>query len=204
MRILSIALTIASLLLCPGASFAQQNRPVCDIDRAIEICSALPLDRLEGVWAYPEDGVTVLILKTESHSSSSLPEYTISVLESDDCRLVPANVIGNIKATPEADKYEISLFTEKDKSIFQKSHSCIATLSKDADALILKGNKQKKFNFRLNLNPSRLLPNFWRIVRVSASTGNQSSSSASPPVGMVKIYPSYDGNGSSRRQPRYL
>lgn len=202
MRIISIL--IAAFLISANSSLAQQSRP-CDIDRAIEVCSALPLDRLEGVWAYPEDGVTVLILKTNSHSYSSLQEYEISVLESDDCRLLPGDVLGSIASTPEADKYAISLFTEKDKSLLQKSNSCAALLSKDADALIIKEDNKKKFNFRINLNPSRLLPNFWRIVRVSTSVGNNTnSSSTQTSIGMVKLYPSYDGNGSSRRRPRYL
>lgn len=194
---------IVFLLLSYISCFAQKLRP-CDIDRAIEMCTALPLDPIEGVWAYPEDCVTVLILKKDSQSLSTLPEYEISVIESDDTLLSPGEIIGRIIASAEASKYEISLFTEKHKDLLQKSNSCMATLSKDADALILKDNNKKKFNFRLNFNPSRLLPNFWRIVRISASLGNNSNSSQQHPVGMVKIYPSYDGNGSSRRQPRYL
>lgn len=174
-----------------------------DIDRAIEICSTLPLDPIEGVWIYPEDKVTVLIIKDNHNSVSTLPHYSITVVESDDCRLVSGDKIGSLTATAESSKYEITLFTEKNKDLLQKSNSCVASLSKDADALILKGNKSKKFNLKLNLNLSRLLPNFWRFVRLSSSSGNNTST-GTPPVGMVKIYPSYDGNGSSRRQPRYL
>lgn len=194
---------ITSLLLSVLGCHAQQPR-AHDIDRACEICSSLPLDRIEGVWIYPEDHVTVLILKTAPSSNSSLPEYEISVVESDDCRLRPGENIGFIKASAASGKYEISLFTEKNKNVLQKTNSCIATLSKDADALILNGSHNRKFNFRINLNPSRLLPNFWRFVRISANSGIKSEASQQAPVGMVKIYPSYDGNGSSRRKPRYL
>ncbi|MBD5357631.1 MAG: hypothetical protein HDR88_11610 [Bacteroides sp.] len=180
-----------------------QGMSAYDIDQAIEICSTLPLDPLEGIWIYPEDNVTVLILKNNPTSISTLPNYSITVIESDDCRMMPGDKIGTITATAESLKYEINLFTERNKGILQKPNSCVASLSKDADSLILKGNKSKKLNLRLNLNISRLLPNFWRFVRISSSTGNNTST-ATPPVGMVKIYPSYDGNGSSRRQPRYL
>lgn len=199
-----ISPAIILFLLASGNACLAQQPTACDIDRAIEICSALPLDLLEGIWAYPDDNVTVMILKSQPSSSLNLPSYEISVVESDDTRLSPSDVIGSIKATPEASKYEITLFTEKNKDVLQKSNSCMASLSKDSDALILKGNKQKKLNLRLNINPTRLLPNFWRIVRISASAGNNSDASRQPSVGMVKIYPSYDGNGSSRRQPRYL
>lgn len=194
---------ICFLLLGSIPVKSQQAYPACDIDRAMEICSSLPLDAIEGIWIYPEDNVTVLILRENNPNSSSLPIYNISVVQSDDCRLHPGEIIGTISATPEAKKYQITLFTERNNDILQKSHSCLASLSKDEDALILKENKSKKFNLRFNLNFTRLLPSFWKIVHLSASSGGKSDSS-NPPVGMVKIYPSYDGNGSSRRQPRYL
>lgn len=197
MRIISVII----LLIAALPVFAQGVRAY-DIDRAMEICSSLPLDNLEGVWLYPEDKVTVLILRKDNFSAS-LPVYEISVVESDDTNLLPGEVIGNIESTAESGKYKITLFTERTKNILQKSNSCTASLSKDTDALILKGNKSNKLKLRLNLNVTRLLPNFWRFVRISTNTGSNSSSSETP-VGMVKLYPSYDGNGSSRRQPRYL
>lgn len=182
--------------------FGQGLRRAYDTERAIEICSSLPLDNLEGVWLYPEDKVTVIILRKED-VSSSLPVYDISVVESDDTNLLPGEIIGNIESTAETSKYKITLFTERSGNILKNPKTCLASLSKDTDALILKGNNGKKFNLRINLNPTRLLPTFWRFVRISANSGNKSSANEAP-VGMVKIYPSYDGNGSSRRQPRYL
>lgn len=182
--------------------FGQGLRLAYDIDQAVELCSSLPLDNLEGVWIYPEDKVTVIILRKEN-ASSSLPVYDISVVESDDTNLLPGVIIGNIESTAESSKYKITLYTERTGNILRNTRSCLASLSKDTDALVLKGNNGKKFNLRININPSRLLPSFWRFVRISANSGNKTSSNEAP-VGMVKIYPSYDGNGSSRRQPRYL
>lgn len=197
------SLVVIILLVFSIPVRSQESRTACDIDRAIEICSKLPLDNIEGVWLYPEDQVTVLILRKDEVSTSRLPTYNISVVESDDTNLLPGETIGTIEETAESAKYKITLFTERSLNILKKSNTCLANLSKDTDALILKGNKTKKFNIRLNINPNQLLPNFWRIVRLSGSTNNNSSGQE-PPVGMVKIYPSYDGNGSSRRQPRYL
>lgn len=197
MRIIYLILILVTTF--PAIS---QGTMAYDFDQAIEICRTRPLDQLEGIWIYPEDKVSVLILRTEDPTSSAFTTYEISVIESDDCRLLPGDIIGTIETTAESNKYQITLFTEKNRNLLQKSHSCSASLSKDADALILKGNRTKKFNLRLNVNLSKLLPNFWRFVRISASGDNKSD--ATPPVGMMKLYPSYDGNGSSRRQPRYL
>ncbi|MDE6772767.1 MAG: hypothetical protein K2J49_09210, partial [Muribaculaceae bacterium] len=84
--------------------------------------------------------------------------------------------------------------------ILSNPRSCIATLSKDGETIIL-DKEEKSLKLRFSLNPSILLPKMWRIVRIGTST---SKPKANPPAGMVRIYPSYDGNGSSRRSPRYL
>lgn len=175
---------------------------VYDLEKAYEICDEMPLENVEGVWIYPEDQVTVLILADEDNKGANLfPSYTISVVNTSDARLNPGEVIGKLSATAEEKIYKIDLSTEKKNDILLKPKSCIATLSKDSDAFIIKKQKAP-FKGRLNFNFNRLLPGFWKIVSTGISSNN--SSSVQPPVGMVKIYPSYDGNGSSRRKIRYL
>ncbi len=199
------AARITCVLLC---SFLFGNhlfavKPLAyDIDRAIEICDSIPLDNLEGVWIYPEDNVTVLVLKNESPTLSSLPTYEISVVESSDCNVNPGELIGKITPTTDPKKYTVELLTERKGLDLLKPKTCVATLSSDGDALTLR-HSSSKFKLRLNLNPSILLPKLWRsIIRIGASSSGKESDNA--PEGMIKIYPSYDGNGSSRRQPRYL
>ena len=172
------------------------------MDEAIDLCSTLPLDQLEGVWLYPDDRITVMIMRDENKSTvSSLPSYRISVIEGEDCRLNPGDIIGEIESTPVTSTYSINLFTEKKNNLFIKPEKCSARLSNENETLLI--NKGKSgFRFRFNLNFNRLLPGFWKIV--SSGISKNSSESDKLPVGMVKIYPSYDGNGSSRRQPRYL
>lgn len=172
-----------------------------DMGEAMEICTNRALDNLEGIWIYPDDGVTVLIMRSDnSEKISSLPEYTISVIEGEDCRLLPGDIIGNLKATAGANSYTIELFTEEKNRIFLKPYSCLATLSRDGDELIIKKQKSP-FKFRLNLNFNRLLTGFWKIASIGINRNQQNTE---PPAGMVKIFPSYDGNGSSKRSPRYL
>ena len=172
-----------------------------DIDKAKEICLERPLDNLEGIWIYPEDRVTVLILRKEQPEKiSSLPEYSIRVIEGEDCRLQPGVEIGTLGATPNTNTYKIELFTEEKNNILLKPQSCLATLSKEGDSMIIKKDKSP-FKLRLNLNFNRLLSGFWKIVSVGL---NKNTQNTEPPVGMVKIFPSYDGNGSTKRQPRYL
>lgn len=181
---------------------AHSPRVAYDIDMAREICADLPLEEVEGIWIYPEDKVTVLILNDEnSVTGNSFPTYSISVVDTSDSRLHPGEKIGSLKATAQERVYQIELSTEKKNDLLLKPKSCIATLTKDGDAFTIK--KQKlPFKGRLSFNFNRLLPGFWKIV--STGISQNSSNSVSVPVGMVKIYPSYDGNGSSRRKIRYL
>ena len=184
-----------------GNVFAQEI--AFDIEEAKQICDSLPLQQIEGIWIYPEDSVTVLILEEPSaEKNSQLESYSISIIDSPDCRLSPGDKFGRLFATPNSDAYKIELFTEKNNDLLLKPKSCLATLSKNGDSIIIKKEKSK-FKGRLNFNFNRLLPGFWKIVSTGISP-NYSNSGQNLPVGMVKIYPSYDGNGSSRRKIRYL
>lgn len=198
-------------LLAWQSSFARSPQPVSDkcerlaydMDMAEEICASLPLADIEGVWLYPDDKVSVLILEDEdSSASNNFPVYLISVVETEDARLHPGDVIGRLFASVKDKEFRIELSTEKKNDLLLKPKSCIATLSNDGDSFVIKKQKSP-FKGRLNLNLSRLLPGFWKIVSTGVSM-NQDNSSDQPKVGMVKIFPSYDGNGSSKRKIRYL
>lgn len=174
-----------------------------DMQRAREICDSIPLSPPEGVWIYPEDNVTVLVIRRDGSDPNSIGEYDISVVETTDCSVKPGEIIGRLSASPDEQKYEMELFTEKRNGILSRKQTCLATLSKEGETLILQKDKKRGLNFRISLNPSMLLPKMWRMLRTGVSTTSGKSRQEAP-VGMVKIYPSYDGNGSSRRSPRYL
>ncbi|MCH5236580.1 MAG: hypothetical protein J1E95_02135 [Muribaculaceae bacterium] len=192
-----------ALSLLPVSLSAATPKVAFDMDEARDICDNLPLENIEGIWIYPDDKVTVLILNDgDGLSSHSIPNYRISVVESSDTRLNPGETIGFLKASPESKTYSIELATERKNELLLKPKSCLATLSADGDSFIIK--KQKSgLKGRLNLNLNRLLPGFWKIVSLGVS-GNGMANRLEAPAGMIKIYPSYDGNGSSRRKPRYL
>lgn len=196
-------LACAAIALFSALSVAGKSPVVCDVEAAKELLSSRAVDNVEGIWIYPEDNVTVLVMRAPALSSSAFAAYDITVLESDDCRMSPGEKIGELSATAQANTYQIELFTERKDGRLLKPHSCVATLSKDGDALLLKREKSK-MRFRISTNFNRLLPSFWRIVTVGLSGSGTPGGDTKLPVGMMKTYPSYDGNGSSRRQPRWL
>lgn len=199
-----LILFIASIFFLSAGNLAiAQSHVAYDIERAQEICDELPLENVEGIWLYPDDNVTVLILKDDERTGNQLfPSYSISVVETSDARLHPGEIIGKLQATPDDKVFRIELSTEKKNDLLLKPKSCLATLSKDADTFIIKKQKAP-FKGRLNFNFSRLLPGFWKMVSMGISQ-QSTGGNINIPVGMIKTYPSYDGNGSSRRKIRYL
>ena len=172
-----------------------------DYERACEICDSIPLSPVEGVWRYPDDNIIVLLIEKPSVSPAALPVYEISVVESYDCNLQPGDVIGKLHSTTDRKKFRIELFTRRKSGLLSSPQACMMTLTDDNEVLAFEKSK-KKSGFRININPYSLLPGFWKIFRMSFSPS--SGNPETLPAGMVKIYPSYDGNGSSRRSPRYL
>lgn len=200
MRRLQLAIIAVFLT---GAMHLHAEAPVaCDIARAMEICDSLPLEGPEGIWIYPEDRVTVLVVRDRVLGASELPAYTVSVVRSDDAGIFPGEVLGSLKASAKTRKYSLTLHTLRKKGKLGSPQTCVATVSSSGDEVILSQAKKKGVKFRFSLNPATLLPRTWRIIRMNM--GLSTSSEVEAPSGMVKIYPSYDGNGSSRRAPRYL
>lgn len=196
-RIILLLSAITGIFAETGA----RNVTVYDYEAACELCDELPLEGVEGVWIYPDDNVTVLILNDNSDSPHQMAQYSIRVVETSDAKLHPGELIGKLMATPQEGTYRIELFTERRNEMLLKPKTCIATLSKDEDAFIFKKQKSP-LKGRFNLNFSRLLPGFWKMISTGISTAN--STEVKVPAGMIKVYPSYDANGSSRRKVRYL
>lgn len=187
MQRLRMALLVLSSLLVAGARAVE---PPADYIEAREICDRSDLRPIEGLWTYPEDDVTVMIYRNGEKKGI----YDIYVVEAADCSLEPGMKLGELHDTADPDKYKISLFTVVKKGILSMPCEAIATYSESKESLTVK----KTGRVSLRINPTRLLPSFWRLASISVKSKDPA------PEGMIKVYPSYDGNGSSRRTPRYL
>lgn len=187
-------LPAAIIILASGLLSSQAQTVAYDLDMAQEICASRPLDALEGVWIYPDDNVTVMILRSDDTAYGAFRNYDITVVASTDCLLSPGDRIGTLSAGADPRQYRLTLQTRRGAEGLAGQRECLATLDKGNDALFVKGKKLK-----WRLNPFTFLPRFWRIARVSVDNPLDRMQ-----PGMLRIYPSYDGNGSSRREPRYL
>lgn len=186
-KALPVLTFVLAALLLPVYSAAAN--PPADYLEAIEFCDRADLRPIEGLWTYPDDEVTVLIFRNESNART----YDIFVVESADCSLNPRMKLGELTESPDPDKFSMKLFTKVKNGVLSLPRSATATYNENKESLTVKSNSLK-----IRINPLRLLPSFWRIASVSFNTGEGA------PEGMIKVYPSYDGNNSTRRGPRYL
>lgn len=185
----SIFLLLGLFISCCLSRAAGFNPPA-DIIEAREFCSNADLRPIEGLWTYPEDDVTVLVFRNELKKGV----YDIFVVEAADCSLSPGMRLGELHTTTNPEKFTLRLFTTVKKGVLSAPKDALATFSENKESLTVKRNS----NVRFNINPMRILPSFWRIASVSIKTKDPA------PEGMIKIFPSYDGNESTRRGPRYL
>lgn len=185
-------IAVIAALLMVSASFNRAGafNPPADLTEAMEMCDKADLRPVEGLWTYPEDDVTVMLYRDEARKGI----YNIYVVEAADCSLAPCMKLGELHASADPDKYNLKLFTIVKNGLLSAPCEAIATFSENKESLTV----VKKHSFKIRFNPMRLLPSFWRIVSVSVK------SREGAPEGMIKIYPSYDGNNSTKRAPRYL
>lgn len=158
---------------------------ISDFGSAKDWCDVSMLDRIEGIWEYPEDNTSVLIKKNDAGNS-----YDIIVVDSPDTRLIPGEKIGYLKPSPDPDKYEMAIFRLKKKNgILTELAKCYAQYNEKDAAILVKGRSLK-----FNIGSRYLLPAFWRIIRVSVKDPLESL-----PKGLIRVYPN-----PQRRQPDYL
>lgn len=167
-----------------------------DISEARTIADTSPLLPVEGIWTYPDDNVTVWIHRSRTMHATP-PIFDITVLQSDDARLLPGTKIGTLAGSTDPSKFKLTLFSAWNMGILSAPKSFLATYRPDHEALYMEGRR-----LSLSFNPMRILPSFLGALRGFRIGYDDPLDDL--PKGMIKIYPSYDGNGSSRRSLRYL
>lgn len=153
-------------------------------------CDNNVLQPMEGIWEYPDDNTRVLI-----HADKTVPgAFSISVISTPDTRIAVGDIIGRLYPSIDPKQYRLQQWTRKENLTLVKPFDCTAILSSDGESIRIKSPKVK-----FKINPSSLLPKFWRLIRLSIDNPIDDL-----PAGMIKIYPGYDHNGSLRRTPRIL
>ncbi|MCM1291374.1 MAG: hypothetical protein NC201_05125 [Prevotella sp.] len=180
---------IVIILLNTMLASIASSQTFVHIGEAIDYCNNHTLANIEGIWQFPDDIVSVLI----SQSSDKDGHYDVTVVESENGALSPGRVIGDVERTPDNDVYKFTFFG-RERFVVKHNETFVATLKEKGETISL---RKRHFNFHFNI--LSFLPYLRRLIYISTSDPVKEL-----PVGLYKIYPSYDGNGSSRLKPRRL
>ena len=193
--------TFLSLLmvLLPLVMSAGSDVPPCsvildglDIDSMRTRLDETDMQPLEGIWYYPNEEMTVGI---ERYNGKHNIGYRIILLESPDINLVPGTVIGYIASSAVDSKYQLWLYSQRDRVTLIKPLECVATLNATATTLTF---DPPHWKVKVRVNVARFLPTLFNGVSIIPERVGERL-----PVGFRKIYPE-GGDGNPFNRIRYL
>ncbi|MBQ3363276.1 MAG: hypothetical protein IJG42_04955 [Muribaculaceae bacterium] len=147
---------------------------------------------LEGIWYYPNEEMTLGI---ERYRGEHNIGYRIILLESPDINVIPGTVIGYIAASAVDNKYQLWLYSQRDRITLIKPLECVATLNQSATSLTF---DPPHWKVKVRVNIARFLPSLFQGVSIIPEKSGEKL-----PVGFRKIYPE-GGDGKPFNQIRYL
>ena len=147
---------------------------------------------LEGIWYYPNEEMTLGI---ERYRGEHNIGYRIILLESPDINVIPGTVIGYIAASAVDNKYQLWLYSQRDRVTLIKPLECVATLNKTATTLTF---DPPHWKVKVRVNIARFLPTLFQGVSIIPEMTGEKL-----PIGFRKIYPE-GGEGKPFNHIRYL
>ncbi len=163
-----------------------------DVDSMRVRLDETDMQPLEGIWYYPNEEMTLGI---ERYRGEHNIGYRIILLESQDINVMPGTVIGYIAASAVDSKYQLWLYSQRDRVTLIKPLECVATLNKAATTLTF---DPPHWKVKVRVNIARFLPSLFQGVSIIPEKVGEKL-----PVGFRKIYPE-GGEGSPFNRIRYL
>ena len=163
-----------------------------DVDSMRVRLDETDMQPLEGIWYYPNEEMTLGI---ERYRGEHNIGYRIILLDSQDINVMPGTVIGYIARTALDNKYQLWLYSQRDKVTLIKPLECVATLNAAATTLTF---DPPHWKVKVRVNIARFLPTLFNGVSIIPERVGEST-----PIGFRKVYP--EGSDKSPfNRVRYL
>ena len=164
-----------------------------DVDSMRVRLDETDMQPLEGIWYYPNEEMTLGI---ERYRGSHNIGYRIILLDSPDINVMPGTVIGYIAASAVDNKYQLWLYSQRDRVTLIKPLKCVATLNATATTLTF---DPPHWKVKVRVNIARFLPSLFQGVSIIPEHVGENL-----PIGFRKIYPEQGRDGSPFNRVRYL
>ena len=163
-----------------------------DVDSMRIRLDEIDVQPLEGIWYYPNEEMTLGI---ERYKGGHNIGYRIILLDSPDINLMPGTVIGYIAASAVDNKFQLWLYSQRDRLTLLKPLECVATLNAKATTLTF---DPPHWKVKVRVNFARFLPTIFSGMSIVPEKVEEQL-----PIGFRKIYPE-GGDGNPINRIRYL
>ena len=187
---LSLLLISLCFLFSIGAAYGEK---ISDMGRALEFCRKSPLDRIEGIWEFPEDNTAVLIALSDQRKR----RYDIIIITTPDCRLKPGEKIGELTGSIDPNKFHLSLYSTRRDGILSDPSNCLAIFNEKDGSL-----RVEKRKFKISFKASRYLPKFWKMLSIFRFSTDDPIEKL--PKGLIRLFPNPYSDKIERGAPKYL
>ncbi len=120
-------------------------------------------DRLEGLWYYPDEHLTLAIEKLRQGVNHREEAYRIVVVETDDCSTDYGSIIGYMEKTAERNKLRIWLYSGMEANLPINPVESVATVDSDYATILI---DRPKVKIRISANIMQLLPTIFNGIRI--------------------------------------
>ena len=193
--ILSILMLLPMLAVARSSVVPKQSVILdgLDVDSMRVRLDETDIQPLEGIWYYPNEEMTLGI---ERYRGEHNIGYRIILLDSPDVNVLPGTVIGYIAASAVDNKYQLWLYSQRDRITLIKPLECVATLNPTATTLTF---DPPRWKVKVRVNLARFLPSLFSGVSIIPQMERERL-----PVGFRKIYPEGGDGNSTFNRIRYL
>lgn len=167
--------------------------PALDEDSMRVRLSGYDLQPMEGIWYYPNEDMTLGIERVETGTHNE--QYRIILLASKDVQLLPGTVIGYLQASAVNSKWQLWLYSERDRLTLCSPMSTVATINAAATEITF---DRPHWRVKVRVNFARFLPSIFRAVSITPEKVEESL-----PIGFRKVFPD-GGDGNRFTRIRYL
>ena len=191
--VISFALLASIIVASAAVPEHSEFFPGLDEDSMRVRLANADLQPMEGIWYYPNEEMTLGIERIETNSHDE--RYRIILLGSTDAHLLPGTVIGYLQASAVSNKWQLWLYTERDRLILYRPMSTVATLNTAATEITF---DKPHWKVKVRVNFARFLPSIFRGVSIIPEKVEEEL-----PIGFKKIFPE-GGDGNPFTRIRYL
>lgn len=118
-------------------------------------------DRIEGLWYYPDEKLTLAIEKFDSDNKGVC--YRLVVVDSENCAVDCGSIMGYMEQSASPEKLKMWLYSGITEDLLVNPVECVATVDDDFSTILI---DRPSVKLRFSINLTQFLPSIFKGVRM--------------------------------------